>query len=480
MKLTSIENNIAEDRKHPFLLVKGKNNTGKSTIAACRSIFLKNNYCISSSDKILIINNSKQSLNKFNNIYSSIYDDANFKYSTLLAPEKDVIEISTLDDVMDRYLPSNLKLVDEKETNSILKSCIDDLKKLYPNIKVLNDTYIEFLKDEIQWIKSCGYNNLDVYQNIARTGRNLLKKHVNVRLNKNSNMRKCIFELMLMYNDKLNRQRQFDTVEKIKAAIKNSRKSSLKKYTHIIVDGIENLTKLHVDFINSIRKNSEYSTTLFTYNNDLIENSTSWFINKKNIRLVSETKIKSYTLKNSYKNENTTIPLNSLEKFTYKDIKHKTSFEFIRDNYDTSKIILTGNSANIEYGENEIEKIPIFNEIAAGEPILINSQIEDKFYLPRYWVKDAKNCFILKIKGDSMINADINDGDCVVIKKTGAAENRDIVAVNIDGSATLKRLKMDKDGIAFMPENELYSPIKVTEDEQVMLIGIAVGVLKSN
>ncbi|NYC94348.1 SOS-response transcriptional repressor LexA [Clostridium acetobutylicum] len=79
-----------------------------------------------------------------------------------------------------------------------------------------------------------------------------------------------------------------------------------------------------------------------------------------------------------------------------------------------------------------------------------------------------------------MINADINDGDCVVIKKTGAAENRDIVAVNIDGSATLKRLKMDKDGIAFMPENELYSPIKVTEDEQVMLIGIAVGVLKSN
>ncbi|URZ06639.1 LexA family protein [Clostridium felsineum] len=475
MKLTSIQNNIAEDTKNSFILVKGKKNTGKNTVAACRSIFLKNNYCISREDKILIINSSKKSLNEFKNVYSAIYENANFKYTTLLEPERDVIKISTLDDVIDIF--SNIKVITEKESSSIIEQCINELKNIYPDSKILNNKYIDFLKEEIEWIKSSRYDDINVYQNIIRTGRNSSRNSINIRLNRNSLLRECIFKIMLLYNDKLTKYNRFDSCDKIKLSIKNIGNKNSYKFTHIIVNGIENFTKLEIDFVNSLRKKEKYSTMLCTYNSDSIENSSSWFINKKNIKLINKNKIKNYNLKNSYYNDNIT---DSLEKFIYKDIKHKTIFNFERDNYEASKIILTGSSENIEYAENEIAKLPVYNEIAAGEPIFINSQIEDKFYLPKYWVRGAKDCFILKIKGDSMINADINDGDYVVIKKTGTAEDRDIVAVNIDGSATLKRLRVDKSGVTFMPENELYSPIKVTEDEQVMLIGIAVGILKIN
>lgn len=473
MKLSSIQNKIVEDTKHSCCLIKGREGTGKTTIAACRSIFLKNNYCISESDNIIVINSSKDKLSNFNRIYSSVYNDANLKYSTLLEPYREVTDIFTLDEIIDKYAASQLNLISEKDKIALIKDCVDTVSKIYPQIKILNDGYIDFFKDEIEWIKSCGYENINIYQNVKRIGRNSAKNTIHIKLNKNSMLRKCIFKMMLMYNDKLSCAKQFDDEDKTKIALKNSSKKRTPKYTHIIVDGTQKLTKLQIDFINSIKRNCRYSSMFFIYDDDSMEKNNSWLIKGHKISSLCKNKIKSYNLKNicSSKFEN------SIEKFTYKDLKHKTSFNFIRDNYEASKIILSG---DLKYNENEITKIPVFNEIAAGEPIFMNPEIEDKFYLPKYWISNSKSCFMLKIKGDSMINAGINDGDYVVIKKTAYAENRDIVAVNIDGSATLKRLRMDKNGVMFMPENEKYSPIKVTEDQQVMLIGIAVGILKVN
>ncbi|MDP4179347.1 MAG: S24 family peptidase, partial [Bacillota bacterium] len=90
-----------------------------------------------------------------------------------------------------------------------------------------------------------------------------------------------------------------------------------------------------------------------------------------------------------------------------------------------------------------------------------------------------KDCFILKVKGDSMINADIDDGDYVLIKKQPFAENNDIIAADLDGSATLKRLKYTKDSAFLMPENEKYSPIPINDDG-VRIIGTAVGIIKKS
>lgn len=77
-----------------------------------------------------------------------------------------------------------------------------------------------------------------------------------------------------------------------------------------------------------------------------------------------------------------------------------------------------------------------------------------------------------------MIKANINDGDLVVIEQTQAPMNGDIVAVNIEGSATLKTLSLTKTTITLLPENDEYEPIVVTPDEEFYILGKAIGVIR--
>ena len=175
-------------------------------------------------------------------------------------------------------------------------------------------------------------------------------------------------------------------------------------------------------------------------------------------------------MKNNFKN------LSSIENFKYRDIRHSRKYEFIRDLNNSSEIIVKNEDGEDEYTKEELRQLPIYSDIAAGEPILINPDIEGDFLLPKYWLKGINNCFILKVKGDSMIGADIYDGDYVVIRKQYMAQNNDIVAVDLDGSATLKRLVMNKAGILLMPENKKYNPIQIV-DEEASIIGVAIGVI---
>ena len=142
-----------------------------------------------------------------------------------------------------------------------------------------------------------------------------------------------------------------------------------------------------------------------------------------------------------------------------------------------SEIIVKNEDTEDVYSSNELRVLAIYSDIAAGEPILINSDIEGDFFIPHYWLKGIKDCFVLKVKGDSMIGANIEDGDSVVIRKQYTAQNNDIVAVDLDGSATLKRLQINKGKVILIPENEKYNPIVVTDNE-VNVIGVAVGVMK--
>ncbi|WP_409069503.1 S24 family peptidase [Clostridium sp. FAM 1755] len=164
-------------------------------------------------------------------------------------------------------------------------------------------------------------------------------------------------------------------------------------------------------------------------------------------------------------------------KFEYIDIKHRRSYEFLKDLSGSEEIIIENQGNKQEYKDDELVKIPVFNDIAAGEPILMNPCIEGEFNIPKHWVRRSNECFILKVKGDSMIGANIEDGDHVVIKRQQMAENRDIVAVNLDGSATLKRLLIKKSRAILMPENKKFKPIEIPE-EGASIIGVAVGIIK--
>ncbi|MGW0175203.1 transcriptional repressor LexA [Rhodococcus sp. NPDC003322] len=102
--------------------------------------------------------------------------------------------------------------------------------------------------------------------------------------------------------------------------------------------------------------------------------------------------------------------------------------------------------------------VPVLGRIAAGGPILAEEAVEDVFPLPRELVGQG-SLFLLKVVGESMIDAAICDGDWVVVRQQSVAENGDIVAAMIDGEATVKTFKRTKGEVWLMPHNELFEPI---------------------
>lgn len=128
--------------------------------------------------------------------------------------------------------------------------------------------------------------------------------------------------------------------------------------------------------------------------------------------------------------------------------------------------------------QKEIINVPVIGKVTAGEPILAVENIEDTFPLPVDFV-DSKSheVFILKIKGDSMINAGIFDGDFIVVSQQSTANNGDIVVALIEDEATVKRFYKEKDQIRLQPENKTMDPIYTSE---ASILGRVVGVYRKS
>jgi repressor LexA len=118
--------------------------------------------------------------------------------------------------------------------------------------------------------------------------------------------------------------------------------------------------------------------------------------------------------------------------------------------------------------------VPLVGQIAAGVRNLAEQVIEDTFVLPRQLVGDG-TLFLLRVRGDSMINAAITDGDLVVVREQQKAENGDIVAAMIDGEATVKTLRRGDGQVWLMPHNPAYAPIP---GKDAIILGKVVTVLR--
>jgi repressor LexA len=128
----------------------------------------------------------------------------------------------------------------------------------------------------------------------------------------------------------------------------------------------------------------------------------------------------------------------------------------------------------MDIASQEATYVPLVGRIAAGVPITADQQVEDIFPLPRQLVGEGQ-LFMLKVAGDSMINAAIADGDWVVIRQQEDAENGEIVAAMIDGEATVKTLKQSDGHVWLMPHNPAFTPI-LGDDASVL--GKVVAVLR--
>ena len=147
---------------------------------------------------------------------------------------------------------------------------------------------------------------------------------------------------------------------------------------------------------------------------------------------------------------------------------------FIRRDATKPRAIEILDSNNFMFPRKEMVELPIVGKVTAGQPILAQENIEDTFPVPVDFVGNDVS-FILVVKGDSMINAGILDGDYVIVLKQSYAKSGDIVVALMEDEATVKRFYKEKDHFRLQPENPIYEPI-ITDN--LSIVGKVTGVLR--
>lgn len=129
-----------------------------------------------------------------------------------------------------------------------------------------------------------------------------------------------------------------------------------------------------------------------------------------------------------------------------------------------------------EFGltRREMVQVPVVGTVAAGQPILAQENIEDYFPIPADLLPNAQT-FMLRVKGESMINIGIFDGDQVIVEKTSTTRNGEIVVALVEDSATVKRFFKENGHYRLQPENDSMDPIIVPE---VQILGKVVGLFR--
>ncbi len=158
--------------------------------------------------------------------------------------------------------------------------------------------------------------------------------------------------------------------------------------------------------------------------------------------------------------------LESLEEKGYirKDPTKPRAIEILDDEFNLSR--------------REIVNIPIVGTVTCGEPILATQNIEGYFPVPpEYLHANEKDKFMLKVKGDSMINAGIFDGDLVMCEQCNTARNSDVVVALIDDSATVKTYYKEDGYYRLQPENDTMEPIIVKDNLEIL--GKVIGLFRT-
>ena len=157
--------------------------------------------------------------------------------------------------------------------------------------------------------------------------------------------------------------------------------------------------------------------------------------------------------------------LSSLEAKGYirRDLTKSRSIEIIDDDFSLTK--------------RELVNIPIVGTVSCGQPILAEQNIEDYFPVPPEYIHNTNNqTFLLRVKGDSMINVGIYEKDLVIVEQCSSARNGEIVVALIEDSATVKTFYKENGYIRLQPENDYMDPILV---EHCEILGRVIGLFRN-
>lgn len=136
---------------------------------------------------------------------------------------------------------------------------------------------------------------------------------------------------------------------------------------------------------------------------------------------------------------------------------------------------------NVGRGDQDsVISIPVVGRVAAGRPVLAEENVEDTVTVDRFFVGNQREVFGLRVRGDSMIDAGIWDGDFIFVRKQMHADKGDIVVALIGEEATVKYYHPGQDAIRFVAANAAYAPIIVRKDEfrPTQILGVVIGVYR--
>lgn len=143
---------------------------------------------------------------------------------------------------------------------------------------------------------------------------------------------------------------------------------------------------------------------------------------------------------------------------------------------------VTSDSSNkfFEPEKNSSQEIPYIKEgVSAGFPSPAADFSENTIDLNKELCKNPLATFYIKVNGNSMIEAGIEDKDILVVDRSLEPKNNKIAVCLLDGEFTVKRIKVTKEGLFLMPENKAYKPIQITEENQIQIWGIVTYVIKA-
>lgn len=282
MKLNVEQRRIVELEPAGPMLVKGVAGSGKTTVAIRRIHFLLDHYCHEKDDRILLVTYNKTLLHYIKHQYSRMMDSEAEEAGRFFSSDAEV-EIATIDSLMfkefRRYqqrIGKKLEMVSIDQLHKNMLVAIHAVKKSYPDIKLLSPKNSKFLLNEVDWIESCSMTEVETYQSADRIGRASGDGATPQKLMKNSPVRAAIFEVSRYFRELLEHQGLATFKQMNLRALEEVRRSSSNRYTHIIIDESQDLTRVQLEFLKELYKEKDYSSLMFVADNTQSIYPQSW------------------------------------------------------------------------------------------------------------------------------------------------------------------------------------------------------------
>lgn len=215
---------------------------------------------------------NKTLINFIKYLYEKVDSEKKEEVLTLFTNKSDKLELMNIDKIIYAYFMEYKKqnklkvdvLLDNGKKRDILGQYVLEIQKKYSDAKVIDLRNLNFLMEEIEWLKSCNYMELEEYQSVDRLGRMSIKSGDGPqKLLKNSNSRQGIYELMHIYTNKLRDNGFVDFQDMALMALEQAKKKVGKKYTHIVIDESQDLTRVQLEFLKHLYNEKPYSSILF-------------------------------------------------------------------------------------------------------------------------------------------------------------------------------------------------------------------------